>query len=348
MSNKIQVLSNIQTANNYLLSQQVQLGQTNAMIHSIGLGCMGMSMNYGKRPSEEDSIKAIHRALELGCNFFDTARAYGGGHNEELLGKAIKSAIAAGKIKREDVVIATKFGVPKENSGGPEYVRQMAEESLKRLDLGYIDLLYQHRVDRNIPIEDIIRVVAELIKEGKVKYIGLSEAAPDTIRRAHAIHPITALQTEYSLWSIDPELNDTLATCRELGITFVAYSPLGRGFLTGSIKSWDEFEPNDRRRELPRFAPENFDKNLLLVEEIKKLAQKKNCTPGQLALAWVLNQPGVVAIPGTTRVANLEENMEAAKVHISEDDEKEIRTLLEKAVIAGQRYEPSAMKSVHL
>jgi len=316
---------------------------------------MGMAMPiYGNKNSDEEGIQVIHRALDLGCNFFDTAYLYGWGRSEEILGKAIKSAIAAGKIKREDVVIATKFGFDKKEDGSwvvtstPESVRRIAEASLKRLDLGYIDLLYQHRVDPETPIEDTVRTVAELVKEGKVKYIGLSEASAATLRRAHTIHPITALQSEYSLWSTEPETNDTLTTCRELGITFVAYSPLGRGFLTGSIKRFDDLDKDDWRRMNPRFQPENFDKNLVLVEEIKKLAQKKNCTAGQLALRWVLYQPGVVTIPGTTRIANLEENMKAEKIPFFEEDDKDIRQLLEQVGVAGYRMMASYVKMVNL
>jgi len=335
-------------------TQQVELGKTGLKINPVGLGCMGMSFGYGKHPSEEESIKTIHRALDLGVNFFDTAYVYAWGVNEELLGKAIRSAIKAGKIKREDVVIATKFGWEQTPEGGrivtstPESVRRVTEASLKRLDLGYIDLLYQHRVDPNTPIEDTVKTVVEFIKKGVVKSYGLSEAAAATVRRAHAVHPVAALQSEYSLWTLDPETNDSLATCRELGITFVAYSPLGRGFLTGSIKKFEDFDADDVRRQMPRFMGENFQKNLQLVEDIKKFAQKKKCTPSQLALAWVLHQKGVVAIPGTTKIENLEENMGTEKVTFTDEDEKEIRKLLNDFVISGPRYVDAMMKAIQL
>jgi len=308
------------------------------------LGCMGMSAYYGAPVDEAAGIKLIHRALELGCNFFDTAHGYGWGANEELLGKAIRQAIAAGKIKREDVIIATKFGVLQGDtpisrvvSSKPADVRKVTEICLKKLDLGHIDLLYQHRVDPNTPIEETVGAMVELIKEGKVKYLGLSEASEATLRRAHKVHPISALQSEFSLWSTDAETNGTLAACHELGITFVAYAPLGRGFLTGSIKTIDDFAPDDFRRTNPRFQGENFGKNLVLVEEIKKLAHSKGVTAGQLALAWVLKQ-GIVAIPGTTRIPNLEENLAAAKITVTEEDGKAIRKLLSSIVVVGERY----------
>jgi len=336
------------------LNQRVELGKTGLKINPIGFGCMGMSFNLGPPLSEEDAIKVIHRALDLGCNFFDTAYVYGWGHNEEVLSKAIKLAIAAGKIKREDVVIATKFGLVQTSDGGriissaPADVRSVTEGCLKRLDLDYIDLLYQHRVDPNVPIEETVRVVVEFIKQGKVKHYGLSEAAAATVRRAHAVHPVAALQSEYSLWTLDPETNDSLAVCRELGITYVAFSPLGKGFLTGSYKSFDDFPADDMRRILPRFQAENFDKNIKLVEEIKKYAEKKNCTPSQLALAWVLHQPGVVAIPGTTKIVNLEENMGAENVKWTEEDEKVIRNLLKDIPVSGERYPPLLLKQVQI
>jgi aryl-alcohol dehydrogenase-like predicted oxidoreductase len=336
-------------------TKYVTLGKTNLKINPIGLGCMGMSAFYQNKPTEEDAIKVIHRALELGVNFFDTAYVYGWGHNEELLGKAIKSAITAGKVKRDDVVIATKFGFDKTTDGmgfkvtsNADVTKRVVDECIKRLDLGQIDLLYQHRVDPEVPIENVVRQMAEFVKEGKVKALGLSEASAATLRKAHAIHPISALQTEYSLWSTEPESNGTLETCRELGVTFVAYSPLGRGFLTGALKTYDDLSQEDFRRRLPRFSPENFQKNIHLVEEIKKLAKAKGVTPGQLALAWVLRQPGVVTIPGTTKIPNLEENVGAAKVHITEQDDKEIRKLLDSLPVIGMRYDPQFIKYVSL
>jgi len=330
----------------------VQLGKSDLKINPIGLGCMGMSFAYGNRPSEEVLIKVIHRALDLGINFFDSAFVYGWGHNEELLGKAIKSAIAAGKIKREDVVIATKYGLLKKGVGlvtssSPEDVRIVTDGSLQRLDLGYIDLLYQHRVDPNTPIEDTIRTAAEYVKQGKVKALGLSEASVETLRRAHAVHPITALQSEYSLWSSDPERGQ-LDACRELGVTFVAYSPLGRGFLTGAIKKPEDLDETDWRRTNPRFQGEAFIKNLELVKAIQDLATQKGCAPGQLALAWVLRHPHVVTIPGTTRVENLEENLGALRVKLTVEDYATIKKILDQLPVAGDRYSPAAMASLNL
>jgi len=316
------------------------------------LGCMGMSYAYGKRPSEEECIKVIHRALDLGVNFFDSAFIYGWGHNEELLGKAIKSAIAAGKIKREDVVIATKYGFIKNGdsiiiTSSPENVRAVVDGSLQRLDLGYIDLLYQHRVDSKTPIEDTIRTAAEYVKQGKVKALGLSEASVETLRRAHAVHPITALQTEYSLWSLEPE-HGHLDACRELGVTFVAYSPLGRGFLTGNIKTPEDLEETDWRRKNPRFMGEAFTKNLELVKAIQDLAIQKGCTPGQLALAWVLRHPHVVTIPGTTKASNVEENMGALRVKLIDEDFVVIKKILDQLPVFGTRYTEAMMGSLNL
>jgi len=315
---------------------------------------MGLTSFYGAPLNLDDAIKVIHRAIQLGVNFFDTAHIYGWGHNELFLGAAIRSAIASGLIKRENVVIATKYGIyqnadgTRTTSSSPAGIKQVVDQSLAALGLDYIDLLYQHRVDPNTPIEESIKAAAEYVKAGKVKYLGLSEAAPETIRRAHAVHPITALQTEYSLWSTDPETDGTFAVCRELGITFVAYSPLGRGFLTGSIKSPNDFAADDFRRANPRFMGENFNKNLELVEKLKKIAEAKKVTPGQLALAWVNQQPGVVSIPGTTKIPNLEENVAAFKVHLSDDETKEIRKLLNEFTVVGDRYPAAMMKAVSL
>jgi len=337
---------------------RVELGKTGLKIHPIGLGCMGLSFAYStSKTTDEQAIQLIHKALDLGVNFFDSAFIYGMGANEELLGKAIRQAIAVGKIKREDVIIATKFGVvpappgstpPMVPSSTPENVKLIVDGSLKRLDLGYIDLLYQHRVDPNTPIEDTMRAVVEYVKEGKVKSVGLSEASSQTIRRAHAVYPISALQTEYSLWSIDPEQNGLLETCHELGITFVSYSPLGRGFLTGAIKKPEDLDPTDWRRNNPRFQQENFTKNLDLVKSIEEISKQKGCTPGQLALAWVLRKPGVVTIPGTTKIENLEENLGALKVTITDEDNAKIKKILDQFSVSGDRYSPAMMKSLNL
>jgi len=310
---------------------------------------MGMSAFYGAIPSEEESIKLIHKAIELGVNFFDTSDVYGFGHNEELLGKAIKSS----NVKRSDIIVATKFAIRRVNGkneicGTPQYVKEACGASLKRLGLDYIDLYYQHRVDPNTPIEDTVGAMAELVKEGKVRALGLSECSAATLRRAHKIHPISAVQVEYSLWTTDPESNGLLDTCRELGVTFVSYSPLGRGFLTGAIKKFDDLEKDDWRRQIPRFQPENFAKNLELLQLVEDIAKTKGCTPSQFALAWVLRQPGVVAIPGTKKIKYLEENWAANKVTVTDEDDKKIRPFLSQFVVAGTRYPEANMKSVHL
>jgi aryl-alcohol dehydrogenase-like predicted oxidoreductase len=303
----------------------------------MGLGCMGMSEFYGGG-DEAEAIRTIHRALELGIDFLDTADMYGPFTNEKLVGRAIAD-------RRDTVVLATKFGnVRGENGerlgidGSPEYVRKACDASLRRLGTDHIDLYYQHRVDQTVPIEETVGAMAELVQQGKVRHLGLSEASPQTIRRAHAVHPITALQTEYSLWTRDPEA-EVLPTVRELGIGFVAYSPLGRGFLTGRFRSPDDFEEGDFRTNHPRFQGENFQRNLDLVERVKAIADEKDCTPGQLALAWVLRRgEDVVPIPGTKRVPYLEENAAAAGVELTDEDIARLDEVAPMGVAAGERY----------
>jgi aryl-alcohol dehydrogenase-like predicted oxidoreductase len=324
------------------------LGKNGLTVSAIGLGCMGMSEFYDPSlMNDDESIRVIHRYLGAGGNFLDTADMYGSGRNEVLVGKAIAG-------RRSDVVLATKFGNvrgPKGEflgvRGDPAYVAECCDASLARLKVDVIDLYYQHRVDPKVPIEDTVGAMAALVKAGKVRHLGLSEAAPETIRRAAAVHPIAALQTEYSLWSRDPE-DQLLATVRKLGIGFVAYSPLGRGFLTGQFKVFEDLAADDYRRNSPRFQGENFKKNLDLVASVVELAKAKGCTPGQLALAWVLAQGGdVVPIPGTKRQKYLDENLGALQVSLSPSDLKRIDAILPAGSTAGDRYTAQAMQAVN-
>jgi aryl-alcohol dehydrogenase-like predicted oxidoreductase len=323
------------------------LGRSGLTVSALGLGCMGMSDFYAGQDDAE-STRTLHRALDLGVTFFDTADMYGPFKNEELLGRALQG-------RRQQLVLATKFGILRDPndptkrgiSGRPEYVRQSCEGSLRRLNTDHIDLYYQHRVDPNTPIEETVGAMSRLVEEGKVRFLGLSEAAPDTLRRAVAVHPIAALQTEYSLWSREPE-DEILPACRELGVGFVPYSPLGRGFLTGQIKKFEDLAEDDYRRFTPRFQGENFQKNLDLVARINDLAQQKRCTPGQLALAWVLAQgEDIVPIPGTKRVAYLEENLASLEVSLSPDELRQLDEIAPKGVAAGLRYPAAMMGSVN-
>jgi aryl-alcohol dehydrogenase-like predicted oxidoreductase len=323
-----------------------KLGTQGLEVSELGLGCMGMSEFYGSS-SEKENITTIHRAIELGINFLDTADMYGPFKNEELVGKAIKE-------RRDKVILATKFGIQRTSNpmvrsvnGKPEYVRSACDASLKRLGVNHIDLYYQHRVDPNVPIEDTIGAMSELVKAGKVRYIGMSEASSKTIRRAYKVHPVSALQSEYSLWTRDPE-GDVLNTIRELGIGLVAYSPLGRGFLTGQIKRFEDLSENDFRRNSPRFQPGNFQKNLELVKKAEEIARDKKCTPGQIALAWVLSRgEDIVPIPGTKHVKYLEENAAAVNIKLTDEEQDEIEKIFPKGAAAGLRYPEAAMKMIN-
>ncbi len=340
----------------YLLSKEVKekitmrqchLGKEGLVVSVLGLGCLGMTGTYGKA-DEKESISTIHRALDLGINYLDTADAYGPFKNEELVGKAIRD-------RRDRLILATKFGSIRSSdpsfrgvNGRPEYVKAACDASLSRLGVDYIDLYYQHRVDPNVPIEETVGAMADLVQAGKVRYLGLCEAGPDTIRRGHRTHPITALQSEYSLWSRDPEA-EILPLLHELGIGFVAYSPLGRGFLTGRIKRYEDLAPGDWRRSSPRFQGEDFAKNLELVQQVEAIASQKGVTAAQLALAWVLaKSQDIVAIPGTTRRAHLEENIGSLDIKLTEADLSDIESAMPPGAVRGTRYSEAMMRMINL
>jgi aryl-alcohol dehydrogenase-like predicted oxidoreductase len=332
-----------------VIMQTRMLGRHGPLVSALGLGCMGMSDFYGRRDDTE-SIATIRHALDCGLNLLDTADMYGPFVNEELVGQAIRG-------RREEVFIATKFGIVRDAAdpakrgicGRPEYVRAACDASLKRLGIGTIDLYYQHRVDPGVPIEETVGAMAGLVQAGKIRHIGLSEASAATLERAHAVHPIAALQSEFSLWTRDPETNGMLDACRRLGVSLVAYSPLGRGFLTGTIRAPDDFDADDYRRGSPRFSGDNFARNLRLVDRVQALAADKGCTPAQLALAWVLAQgQDIIAIPGTKRRSRLDENLAALDVQLSADELTAINAVFPPDAAAGTRYPEAGMRSVNL
>jgi len=326
--------------------QRRQLGRSGLEVSAIGLGCMGMSPMYGE-PDEAESIATLHRAIGIGIDFLDTSDMYGNGHNEELVGRAIAD-------RRDRVILATKFGNIRnpdgtaDVNGRPEYVAAACEASLKRLGVDYVDLYYQHRVDPTVPIEETVGAMALLVKQGKARYLGLSEAAPSTIRRAHAVHPIAALQTEYSLWTREAE-TQILPTCRELGIGYVAYAPLGRGFLGGKIRQAEALSDTDHRRRMPRYQADNIVRNLKLLDVLDQLALVKGCTPAQIAIAWVLAQGiDIVPIPGTKRVSYLEENAGAAEISLTTEELGRLSHAFPPGAAAGDRYPPAMLKRVGL
>jgi len=319
-----------------------RLGHSDLDVSAIGLGLMGMSPNIYGATNDEESIKTIHRAMELGVTLLDTADSYGNGHNEELLGKALAG-------RREQAIVASKFAFGhnfESINGHPDYVKKAIDASLKRLGINHIDLYYQHRVDPNVPIEETVGAMSDLVKAGKVRYLGLSEAGSATIRRAHAVHPISALQTEYSLWSRDIE-DDILPTIRELDITHVAYSPLSRGFISGELRTFEDLAPDDRRRIFPRFQGDNFQKNIDIVDKLQEISREKNCTVSQLALAWTVAK-GAVPIPGTKRIKFLEENAAAINIELTEEDLAQIEKVSPKNVAHGTRYNDASMSMINL